>query len=577
MASRSDSPDDEGNTLGGNNVEDHALSGDHSQWRTESYNGKKIKSHYKLLIRDHADIVTEKTMKYSNLKNFNANGKKKIVLDLTNQRIKLRGDVLLFMVRYAGECARNWTYYPLSSKNWRAMDNGLKTRAWEKLVLTMFHIEPHQMKDASCWWDRKVAPAWSKARLALWRARKKHARENGFSADWVITETPRGVPSNDWLMFTTYVQNPEFEKSSVRNMGNIALKERNHHGGSRSLDRFTEEVIRETGQPPSRGQMFIKCLQRTYGTYKKETTKMITEAIIQLEAAGAPTFLGPNDFLALAPKNSEHSGRVRAFGLRFTPTMDFGGGDSLLDFLLLSSSSIVSVTSKPPAGLHPSRAEFEAMNRMVQECQELQARIKQIEQKFYASIGYVDTPLHPSQPHMYVQPHPAPLAPSSPARRDDATEDMYDQLHTTHPVHTSEPPIELTVSPLHPSQPHMNDQPHPAPSSPARRDDATEDMFHTAHPTHTSEPPIEPCVSREEFEATKRQLQECKEKLDEAYHRVARMVHNYQASVGLVATPLHSSQPHMYCPPHPTHPTPSSYVSKKDGTEDMVGEYMKQP
>ncbi|CAN1187821.1 hypothetical protein LINPERPRIM_LOCUS32062 [Linum perenne] len=209
------------------------------------------------------------------------------------------------------ECSKNYEFYPISGKTWSQVSPRVKTRAWEKLFLTKFYVEPTILSNARKYFDWVVGLAWEKSRLDIWKARKKHAEQNHLSYDWVLQNPPQGCPTNDWLAYTDYVDSKPFEDSVIRNKDSITLQEDNHHSG-----RFTEQTISKTRQRPSRGQLFIKFYSLLNGEFKNTQAEAVAATIRQLEAAGCPPDWGPNDSLAQAMNKPEHHGHIWLLGPR---------------------------------------------------------------------------------------------------------------------------------------------------------------------------------------------------------------------------------------------------------------------
>ncbi|CAN1247527.1 hypothetical protein LINPERPRIM_LOCUS6368, partial [Linum perenne] len=162
-----------------------------------------------------------------------ASGGTRCVFNLDTLGVKPGGPLLSFIGHYAGECSRNYQYYPIYPKDWKLVPQRAKDVAFEQFFTDKFYCAPEILPGARKFFNKKVGRAWGKSRLDIWKARMKHAEKNNLPEEWILQNPPQGCPPNDWYQYIEYTKTQVFKDAVQRNKANRALQEENHHGGSR--------------------------------------------------------------------------------------------------------------------------------------------------------------------------------------------------------------------------------------------------------------------------------------------------------------------------------------------------------
>ncbi|CAN0917899.1 hypothetical protein LINGRAHAP2_LOCUS30575 [Linum grandiflorum] len=133
----------------------------------------------------------------------------------------------------------------------------------------------------------------------------------------VLAARPQHIPKTTWAQFCDYKMREDVMKIADQNRASRAKYDSPHTGGLMKLLVRGLEITEKTGQPPTRGELYVETHTRKDGSY--------TDVQVAFEnMPGVPRHVDRNDSLGRV-KGAEHSGRVRGVGFGVTPSQVFKG------------------------------------------------------------------------------------------------------------------------------------------------------------------------------------------------------------------------------------------------------------
>ncbi|KAJ1391873.1 putative transposase, Ptta/En/Spm, plant [Sesbania bispinosa] len=95
------------------------------------------------------------------------------------------------------------------------------------------------------------------------------------SRDEHISNPPLSILATEWASFLDYRSAEGTKAICKKNAQNRSKLTINHTGGSKKLKRKRVEIMVETGQPVSRGTLYIHTHKRSDGTYINEEAQAV--------------------------------------------------------------------------------------------------------------------------------------------------------------------------------------------------------------------------------------------------------------------------------------------------------------
>ncbi|CAN0847427.1 hypothetical protein LINGRAHAP2_LOCUS4967, partial [Linum grandiflorum] len=182
------------------------------------------------------------------------------------------------------------------------------------------------------------------------------------SLDENLTNVPPGFSEAQWGAFVKMRTEDDKKVKVAQNQVNKKMQKRNHAGGSRHYSRYFEELEKETGKVPSRGEVWRRANKRVDGSWEDAAAEAMANRIQYYEDQGVPREEGYGDSYSLARRDlepeykGEHSGRVVVKGRSVTPSQ-----------LNCDPTSRVSGATSSRAQSVESRPDLESLIRSMQE------------------------------------------------------------------------------------------------------------------------------------------------------------------------------------------------------------------
>ncbi|KAJ1420759.1 putative transposase, Ptta/En/Spm, plant [Sesbania bispinosa] len=221
---------------------------------------------------------------------------------------------------YLGQLGSDHNLFPISFECLPKVLLSMKDVVWKDQIKARLWWEPIHDNVAQSYIMKDIGKKWKENRLRLYNSHYDPTK----SRDENISNPPKSIPTTKWASFIDYRLKPKTQELCEKNARNRSKLTINHTGGSKKLKRKAAEIMRQTGQPVSRGALYIHTHKKSDGTYINDEARAICEKISEIESEGTtPISPSPNDSLGQV-FGKEHPGRVRGVGSGVCPSQLFG-------------------------------------------------------------------------------------------------------------------------------------------------------------------------------------------------------------------------------------------------------------
>ncbi|MED6204069.1 hypothetical protein PIB30_119241 [Stylosanthes scabra] len=255
-------------------------------------------------VKDASGVTKVAYLKLKNL--WNLPSGTKVVLPLNEWKQPV-GEAAGLLGQALGQLGANFSALPICYKSWPKVPKNLKEEIFYK-IKDKFLINDDLVKKIII---QRIGEKWKENRSEVFH--KYYDPE--LSKEENYANHPPEINRDHWIQFIDYRLDPNTVEICRKNAESREKLSVVHRLGSKSLARKRHEMEVETGEPVSRGKVFIAMHTKPDGSYPNDAIRAVCDEINRIETEGncSPT-IGPDDSLAQA-LGEEHSGRIRGLGL----------------------------------------------------------------------------------------------------------------------------------------------------------------------------------------------------------------------------------------------------------------------
>ncbi|CAN0847802.1 hypothetical protein LINGRAHAP2_LOCUS5181 [Linum grandiflorum] len=129
-----------------------------------------------------------------------------------------------------------------------------------------------------------------------------------------LTNVPPGFSEAQWGAFMKMRTEDDNKVKVAKNQVNKKMQKRNHAGGSRHYSRYFEELEKDTGKVPSRGEVWRRANKRVDGSWEDPAAEAMENRIQYYEEEGVPREEGYGDSYSLARRDWNQNSKESILG-----------------------------------------------------------------------------------------------------------------------------------------------------------------------------------------------------------------------------------------------------------------------
>ncbi|CAA7029075.1 unnamed protein product [Microthlaspi erraticum] len=245
--------------------------------------------------------------------------KRRVIVEFNRngQPIKDSGGLL---GSWLGSLSYDLNILPINYTDWRKVPEYRKEMAWTVIQKKFLFDDPTNRR------KYVISTLGSRCKDLKQRFWKLHKRNTPVET---IEARPALIPEDQWRDFVHTQFTDKAKKARERNKVSRSNLKIPHTLGKKSIARRSDEMERESGVEPTRGEMFIASRTRSDGSMICEEARLCADQIKDIMNLPGQTSSSDAVTQVFGP---EHSGRVRCVGRGPAPTKYFSSLDSTMSY-----------------------------------------------------------------------------------------------------------------------------------------------------------------------------------------------------------------------------------------------------
>ncbi|XP_052198330.1 uncharacterized protein LOC127805621 [Diospyros lotus] len=186
-----------------------------------------------------------------------------------NESFQPIGDPAGLLGGILGELASDFVAFPVNYESWHKVPKTYKEEIYKNRIMEKFNVDEGPAKNFIL---KNIGKKWKDNRCKLYH--EWYDPNIGREAN--ITKHPPGISQDQWASFIDYRARDKTKEICQKNAENRFKLTIPHTGGSKSLARKKYEMEIESGQPVSRGLLYIATHKKKDGSFVNEGARTIS-------------------------------------------------------------------------------------------------------------------------------------------------------------------------------------------------------------------------------------------------------------------------------------------------------------